>query len=125
MEHVGCCPASCDTGERMGGLSQKKCVACEGGVPPVQKEEADILMRQLQGWKLADDAKSISKEFTFANFSAALAFTNAVGAIAEAEGHHPDIALSWGKVGITLTTHAISGLSENDFILAAKIDETG
>lgn len=104
-------------------LAQKKCVACEGMVDPFVREEAVVLLKQVHDWKLADDAKSISKEFTFKNFADALVFTNQVGAIAEEEGHHPDIELAWGKVVVHLTTHAIKGLSENDFILAAKIDE--
>ena len=82
-----------------------------------------MLMKDLNGWQLSPGVKKISKEFKFKNFAEALAFTDKVGAIAETEGHHPDIALSWGKVGITLSTHAIGGLSVNDFILAAKIDK--
>lgn len=104
-------------------LAKKKCVACEGGVAPLNRVEAEVLLQQLRGWTLADDAKTISKTFAFKNFAEALAFVNKVGAIAEAEGHHPDIELSWGKAAIALTTHAIGGLSENDFILAAKVDE--
>jgi 4a-hydroxytetrahydrobiopterin dehydratase len=103
-------------------LAQKKCVACEGGAAPLNKIEAEVLLKQLNAWQLSDDAKKISKELKFKNFADALAFTNKIGAIAEAEGHHPDLALGWGRVGIELTTHAIDGLSENDFILAAKID---
>src|SRR3989344_7047999 len=106
----------------MSGLSQKKCVACEGFETPFDKEEAEVLLKQVNGWKLSDDAKHITKEFKFKNFVEALAFTNKIGAIAEGEGHHPDVELSWGRVGVSLTTHAIKGLSENDFILAAKID---
>jgi 4a-hydroxytetrahydrobiopterin dehydratase len=106
-------------------LAQKKCVACEGMVDPFVREEAEVLLKQVQEWKLSDDAKSISKAFTFKDFAEALAFTNKVGAIAEEEGHHPDIELAWGKVVVYLTTHAIKGLSENDFILAAKIDQLG
>ncbi|HTR18695.1 MAG TPA: 4a-hydroxytetrahydrobiopterin dehydratase [Candidatus Paceibacterota bacterium] len=103
-------------------LAQKKCVACEGTETPFTKEEADVLMKQLNGWTLSGDVRWISKEFKFKNFREALQFTDKVGAIAEEEGHHPDIQLSWGKVIVELTTHAIKGLSENDFILAAKID---
>ncbi|RJQ34132.1 4a-hydroxytetrahydrobiopterin dehydratase [Candidatus Parcubacteria bacterium] len=104
-------------------LAQKKCVACEGFETPFVREEAIVLLKQVKNWQLADDAKSISKAFTFKNFADALEFTNKVGAIAEEEGHHPDIELAWGKVKVFLTTHAIHGLSENDFILAAKIDQ--
>jgi len=115
-----------DSIENMGTyLTGKVCVACEGGTPPLSREEAEKLMEELNGWTLSDDTKFISKEFTFKNFAEALTFTNAVGEIAEKEGHHPDISLSWGKVGIVLTTHAIKGLSENDYILAAKVDQFG
>ena len=107
----------------MTDLAQKKCVACEGMVNPFVREEAEVLLRQVKDWKLSDDAKGISKEFSFKDFAEALALVNAVGVIAEAEGHHPDIELGWGRVAVHLTTHAIKGLSENDFIVAAKIDE--
>jgi len=104
-------------------LAQKKCVACEGWETPLNKIEAEVLLKQVPGWELDADAKNISRKFKFKDFAQALAFTNKVGAIAESEGHHPDIELGWGRVAITLTTHAIKGLSENDFIVAAKIDE--
>lgn len=104
-------------------LAAKVCVACEGGVPPLSKTQAQELNKQLKSWTVSGDSKWLSKEFKFSNFKEALAFTNTVGEIAEKEGHHPDIVLSWGKVVIELTTHAIQGLSENDFILAAKIDQ--
>ena len=103
-------------------LAQKKCVACEGTTAPFNREEAEVLMKQLNAWTLSGDARWLSKEFKFKNFAEALAFVDKIGALAEAEGHHPDIQLSWGKVVIELTTHAIKGLSENDLILAAKID---
>jgi 4a-hydroxytetrahydrobiopterin dehydratase len=104
-------------------LTQKKCVACEGDVPPLNKVEADVLLKQTPGWKVSDDAKSLSKEYKFKNFAEALAFTDKVGAIAESEGHHPDIEMGWGYVRIKLSTHAIGGLSENDFIVAAKVNQ--
>lgn len=107
----------------MSELAQKKCVACEGGMAPFNRDEATVLMKQLNGWTLSGDARWISKEFKFKDFAEALAFTDKIGAIAESEGHHPDIQLSWGKVIVELTTHAIKGLSQNDFIIAAKIDE--
>lgn len=109
----------------MTDLVQKKCVACEGGMPPLRRDEAEILLRQLKEWRLSGDAQWISKEFKFKDFADALKFVDAVGAIAESEGHHPDIQLSWGKVVVELTTHAINGLSENDFIVAAKTDALG
>jgi 4a-hydroxytetrahydrobiopterin dehydratase len=107
----------------MQDLLQKKCVACEGDVPPLNKIEADVLLKQTPGWDVSDDAKSLSREFKFKNFAEALTFTEKVGAVAESEGHHPDIEMGWGYVRIKLTTHAINGLSENDFIVAAKINQ--
>lgn len=107
----------------MSDLAKKKCVPCEGGVKPYTPQEAQKMMNELsEGWMLIDDAHLLVKEFRFKNFAQALAFANHVGAIAEEEGHHPDLSIGWGRVGIELTTHAIDGLSENDFILAAKID---
>ncbi len=106
----------------MSDLAQKKCVACEGMVDPFVREEAVVLLKQVDNWTLSDDAKSISKEFTFKNFADALSFANKIGAIAEDEGHHPDLHVSYGKASIELWTHAVNGLSENDFILAAKIN---
>src|SRR3990167_4433095 len=107
----------------MTGLTQKKCVACEGGAVPLNRIEAEVLLKQISGWNLSEDGKIISREFTFKNFVEAMDFANKIALIAEEEGHHPDLAISWGKVGISLTTHAIKGLSENDLILAAKIDQ--
>jgi 4a-hydroxytetrahydrobiopterin dehydratase len=92
-------------------------------MPPATRDEAELLLKQINGWTLSGDARWISKEFIFKDFKEALAFTDKVGAIAEREGHHPDIQLSWGKVVIELTTHAIKGLSQNDFIIAAKVDQ--
>lgn len=103
-------------------LAKKRCIPCEVGTEPLSREDAKVLLQQTQDWKLSDDAKKIERKFKFKDFNEALAFVNKVGDVAEAEGHHPDISLSWGKVGIELSTHAIKGLSENDFILAAKID---
>ena len=104
-------------------LTKKRCIPCEVGGLPLTKEEAEKLMQQVKGWHLSGDAKHISKEFKFKNFLEAMAFANNITAVAEAEGHHPDLAIGWGKVGVELSTHAIHGLSENDFILAAKIDQ--
>ncbi len=104
-------------------LSVGHCVPCEGGTLPIDPVSAQVLIKNISNWVLSPDAKIISKEFTFADFKTALEFTNKIGAIAETEGHHPDIELGWGKVKISLSTHAIDGLSGNDFILAAKIDE--
>lgn len=85
------------------------------------REESAKLLTAVPGWSIAEDGLSIHRLFTFKDFKEALAFTNQIGALAEDEGHHPDIELAWGKVAVTLSTHAIGGLSENDFILAAKI----
>lgn len=103
-------------------LSEKKCVACEGGVAPLQGKELRTYLEEVENWELVE-GKKIKKEFVFKNFKEALAFVHKVGEIAEEEGHHPDIHLvSYKKVIIELWTHAIGGLSENDFIVAAKID---
>lgn len=104
-------------------LKHKKCVPCEGGVKPLTPDEyGSFLHSELEGWTDRDE-KFIDKEYKFKNFKEALAFINRVGEIAESEGHHPDINLhDWNKVKLTLSTHAIGGLSENDFILASKID---
>jgi 4a-hydroxytetrahydrobiopterin dehydratase len=105
-------------------LDQKHCVPCEGGVLPLTSEEIQPFMKQVNGWIAISNNMAIEKQFVFKNFKEALAFVNAAGAIAEEEGHHPDLHLqNWNKVTVTLSTHAIGGLSENDFILAAKIDK--
>lgn len=103
-------------------LTNKRCVACEGDVPPMNDEEVARYLEETPLWH-ADGVFSISRGFSFKNFKEALAFVNSVGELAEQEGHHPDINLhGYRNVLITLSTHAIGGLSENDFILAAKID---
>ncbi|MEK7093154.1 MAG: 4a-hydroxytetrahydrobiopterin dehydratase [Patescibacteria group bacterium] len=104
-------------------LAQKKCVACEGGTAPMSRAEAETLVKQLQGWTLSGDRQWISKEFTFKDFAEAIGFANKIADIAESEGHHPDLQVRWGKVVVELTTHSVKGLSENDFILAAKVDK--
>ena len=107
----------------MSELSEKRCVPCESSVMPLTLKDANTNLAKIHGWTLADGGRSIRKSFAFKNFSDALGFTNKIGALAESEGHHPDIELKWGSVGIVLSTHAIHGLSINDFVLAAKIDE--
>ncbi|OGH38025.1 MAG: hypothetical protein A3B44_00720 [Candidatus Levybacteria bacterium RIFCSPLOWO2_01_FULL_38_21] len=132
-------------------LAKKHCVPCEGGTPPMARADAVKLLKKLNRysssgaqaelrssnkgssrqartinnvWKMLDNAVlKISKKFKFKNFKEALEFVNKVGDIAESEGHHPDISFGWGRAEITLYTHAVSGLSENDFILAAKINK--
>lgn len=103
-------------------LSQKKCVACESTQAPFTRDEAQALLKQVSSWTLSGDSRWLSKEFTFKDFAEAMKFTNKVADIAEEEGHHPDLQISWGHVVVELTTHNIKGLSENDFIVAAKID---
>lgn len=104
----------------MSGLEERKCVPCEGGVPPLDKSQVEKLLAQVSGWSVAE--KWITKEFKFKNFVAAMKFVNRVADLAEAEGHHPDIHIRYNIVRFDIWTHAIGGLSENDFILAAKID---
>lgn len=105
-------------------LREKSCKPCEGGVPAVEREEAERLLSDLDGWQLDDDGKRIRKTWTVHDFQAGIDFFNRVTQIAEAEQHHPDLHLTdYREVVIELTTHAIGGLSENDFILAAKIEE--
>jgi 4a-hydroxytetrahydrobiopterin dehydratase len=104
-------------------LAKRHCVPCHGGTPRLTGANLTWMASQLGGdWQLEGEVK-LRRTVRFPDFAAALAFVNQVGAIAEAEGHHPDILLAWGKVEITLWTHAIDGLSESDFILAAKIEQ--
>jgi 4a-hydroxytetrahydrobiopterin dehydratase len=102
-------------------LAEKHCVPCRGGVPPLAGAELENLKAQVPGWEVVD-GHHLSRSYAFPDFRTALDFVDRVGATAEEQGHHPDIYLSWGKVGITTWTHKIDGLTESDFILAAKID---
>ncbi|HET6422962.1 MAG TPA: 4a-hydroxytetrahydrobiopterin dehydratase [Planctomycetaceae bacterium] len=105
-------------------LISKKCVPCEGGVPVLSPAEATKLCGQVSGWNVTSDGLRIRKEWVLKNFDAAMAFFHRVALVANAEGHHPDLHLvGFRNVAIEIWTHAIGGLSENDFILAAKIDE--
>lgn len=106
----------------MNDLTQKRCVPCEGQVSPATDAEIAQLQQQVPNWDVieVDGEKRIQRVFTFPNFQAALDFTNRVGEIAEADGHHPALLTEWGKVTVTWWTHAIRGLHENDFIMAAK-----
>jgi 4a-hydroxytetrahydrobiopterin dehydratase len=105
-------------------LTRKKCSPCEGGVPPLSAEEAHDLLGRVEGWELTDDGKRIRRHWTARNFLAAIDFFNKVAALAEQEGHHPDLHLEgYRNVTVEVWTHAIGGLSENDFILAAKINQ--
>jgi 4a-hydroxytetrahydrobiopterin dehydratase len=104
-------------------LSDKKCVACEGGVPPLTSQEIAGYQAELKDpWEVVSN-KKIKKEFKFKDFKEAIGFVNKVAHLAEEEGHHPDIYIVYNRVGIELWTHAIGGLSENDFILAAKVEK--
>ncbi len=107
----------------MDDLKQKNCKPCEGGVPALDADEAATLLKQLDdNWSITEDGKEIRRDFQFHNFYQSMAFTNAVAWIANKEGHHPDLEVGYGHVLVRYTTHAIGGLSENDFICAAKID---
>jgi 4a-hydroxytetrahydrobiopterin dehydratase len=108
-------------GEDPTPLTQKKCGPCEKGEKPLQGEAAERLLQQLEGWTI-EDGKELQKEYRFPDFRQALGFVDRLGEVAESEGHHPDIYLTWGNVRVSLSTHSIGGLSENDFILAAKAD---
>ncbi len=102
-------------------LTIKQCVPCRAGVPPLKEEELKKFLDQVPGWEAVRE-HHLSRETQFPDFAMALAFVNQVGALAEEQGHHPDIYLAWGKVRIDIWTHKIDGLTESDFILAAKID---
>ena len=103
-------------------LAAKHCVPCRGGVPPLTSAQIEPLMQQLQGWRVLD-GHHLTKTYEFEDFAGALAYVNRLGAVAEAEGHHPDIYLAWGRVRVEIWTHKIDGLTESDFILAAKADQ--
>ena len=103
-------------------LSAKTCVPCKGGVPALNSEQIAPLLGQLNDWQVIEQ-HHLTKGYTFSDFVSALAFVNSIGDLAESQGHHPDIGLAWGKVEVTIWTHKIDGLTESDFIFAAKIDE--
>jgi 4a-hydroxytetrahydrobiopterin dehydratase len=105
----------------MSGLSSKECVPCRGGVPPLQGEGIAKLLPELSGWEVVN-GHHLKKNYKFADFRESLAFVNRVGELAEEQGHHPDICFGWGQAEISIWTHKINGLTESDFILAAKID---
>ncbi len=107
----------------MTDLARRKCKPCEGGVQPLSIEQARELLSSLDpGWSLGEDGKSIFQEYRFPAFARTIAFVNAVAWVATTEGHHPDMQVSYGHCVVQFTTHAIDGLSDNDFICAAKID---
>lgn len=106
----------------MTALAEKECVPCKGGTPPLKGAELETLAKQLAGgWRVVSE-HHLEKEYQFKDFREALGFTNKVGELAEAQGHHPDIFLAWGKVKLTIWTHKIDGLTESDFVMAAKAD---
>ena len=102
-------------------LAQKTCVPCKGGVPPLRGTDLQRLAEQVPRWNVVEE-HHIERTFDFSNFREALEFTNRVGELAEEQGHHPDIYLAWGKTAIKIWTHKIDGLTESDFVMAAKID---
>ena len=107
----------------MSALAEKECVPCKGGVAPLKGRDLERLAAELSGgWRVVDE-HHLEKEYEFRNFKTALAFTNKVGELAEAVQHHPDIYLAWGKVKLTLWTHKINGLTESDFVFAAKAEQ--
>ena len=102
-------------------LADRRCVQCRGGTPPLKGEELAALAAQVPGWQVVEE-HHITKTFKFRDFKTALDFVNHAGAVAEEEGHHPDLTLAWGRVEVKTWTHKINGLTESDFILAAKLD---
>jgi 4a-hydroxytetrahydrobiopterin dehydratase len=109
-------------GAKKVGLSEKKCQPCRGGVPPLTAEEIEPLFEELVDWELKNDNRLL-KVYKFNDFKSALSLANKIGEIAEEEEHHPDLLVRWGELKIELWTHRINGLTESDFILAAKIDQ--
>ena len=103
-------------------LASKQCVPCRGGIPPLSRDDAAAYLKETPGWELASDATRIQRSFQFKDFLSALSFVNRIGELAERDAHHPDISFGWGYCSVTLYTHKIKGLHENDFILAAKIN---
>ena len=106
----------------MAELSERQCVPCRGGVPPLKGEEIENLLRQLEGWQVVNE-HHLQRTYRFKDFRESLQFVNRVGELAEEQGHHPDICFGWGKADVTIWTHKIDGLTESDFVLAAKIDK--
>ncbi|MCO6440200.1 MAG: 4a-hydroxytetrahydrobiopterin dehydratase [Nitrococcus mobilis] len=104
-------------------LAAKTCLPCKGGVDPLSRADAERYLSEIPGWQLSEDGRRIHREYKFKNFVQALAFVNKVGELAEREAHHPEIRFGWGHAQVELWTHKINGLHENDFIVAAKIDQ--
>jgi 4a-hydroxytetrahydrobiopterin dehydratase len=106
----------------MADLAERQCVPCRGGVPPMKGDEVEKLSTQLPEWQVVKE-HHLQRAFRFQNFAETLRFVNRVGELAEQQGHHPDICFGWGQAEITIWTHKIDGLTESDFVLAAKIDK--
>ena len=104
-------------------LSEKKCMVCEGGVAPLDEDQCQRMLQEIPGWDLSADKKSLVRKFLFKSFYPTMSFVNAVAYLAQQEGHHPDLLVGYNYCTINFTTHAINGLSENDFICAAKINQ--
>jgi 4a-hydroxytetrahydrobiopterin dehydratase len=104
-------------------LVTKQCIPCKGGIPPLSRAEAEAYLKDTPDWELSPDATRIQRNFKLKNFIAALSLVNCIAELAESEGHHPDISFGWGYCNVTLYTHKIKGLHENDFIMAAKINQ--
>ena len=106
----------------MSDLADLQCVPCRGGVPPLTGAEIEKLLKQLEGWQAVNE-HHLQKTYRFQDFRESLEFVNRIGTLAEQQGHHPDICFGWGKAEVTIWTHKIDGLTESDFVLAAKIDK--
>jgi 4a-hydroxytetrahydrobiopterin dehydratase len=104
-------------------LGQKKCIPCEGGIPALKADEVQRLLSTISGWRIDRDEPVLKKRFKFSKFTDTIAFVNRMAELAEAEGHHPDFCVRYTVLEVSITTHAIGGLTENDFILASKIDD--
>ena len=104
-------------------LAEKSCVPCRGGVSPLSESDARRLLAETPRWRLEENGTRLARVFEFADFVGAMRFVNRVAELAEAQGHHPEIAIHWNRVDLTLWTHKIGGLHENDFILAARVDD--
>lgn len=108
----------------MADLAKKKCIPCEEGGPPLLPEKSQELLKELDSeWMLIDGGRILARTFRFDDFMGPMRLANKVAEIAEAEGHHPDLTIGWGSLGVELMTHSVGGLTENDFIVAAKIDQ--
>ncbi|MBS0378000.1 MAG: 4a-hydroxytetrahydrobiopterin dehydratase [Proteobacteria bacterium] len=108
----------------MSELAQRRCKPCEGGTPPLPQERARALLKELDAqWKLSDEARALKREFRFRDFYRTMSFVNALAHIANIEDHHPDLEVGYNYCRVTFTTHAVKGLSDNDFVCAAKVDQ--